>query len=200
MPSPEDNIGIERMREAVTETLRVMVDEEKAIISFRASPKAIFEYSGGIVDQKVTTVPLLAPWKREPITGARYLVESRANGGTSYFKSLSWFAATFDGEELSPPYLNPLVPTNIRPPRPIIERKGDWGRRFFYLEDANASEDTDRTIGRSGLKLTNEGIWRELKTTVPLEVDSNWKLWQIPPGYKGVVSFRLILKFWDSLR
>jgi insulysin len=191
MPSPEDNIGIERMREAVTETLRVMVDEEKAIISFRASPKAIFEYSGGIVDQKVTTVPLLAPWKREPITGARYLVESRANGGTSYFKSLSWFAATFDGEELSPPYLNPLVPTNIRPPRPIIERKGDWGRRFFYLEDANASEDTDRTIGRSGLKLTNEGIWRELKTTVPLEVDSNWKLWQIPPGYKGVVGLQL---------
>ena len=196
MPSPEDSIGIERMREAVTETLRIMADEEKAIISFRASPKAIFEHSGGIVDQKVTIVPLFAPWSREPITGARYLVESRANGGSSYFKSMSWFAATFDGEELSPPYLNPLIPTNIRPPRPVIERQGNWGRRFFYLEDANALEDPPRTnptrtVGRSGLKLTNEGIWSELKPTVPLEINSSWKLWQIPPGYKGVVGLQL---------
>jgi insulysin len=191
MPSPEDNTGIERMREVVTDVLRIMVNEEQAIISFRASPKAIFEYSGGIVDQKVTTVPLFLPWKREPITGARYLVESRANGGSSYFKSLSWFAATFDGEELSPPYLNPLIPTNIRPPRPVIERQGKWGRQFFYLEDANASEDPTRTIGRGGLKLTNEGIWSELKTTTPLEVQSNWKLWQIPPSYASTVGLQL---------
>jgi insulysin len=191
MPSPQDDIGVASMRDAVTETLRVMADEGKAIISFRASPKAIFEYSGGIVDQKVTTVPLLAPWAREPITRARYLVESRANGGSSYFKSMSWFAAAFDGEQLSPPYLNPLVPTNIRPPRPVIERQGSWGRRFFYLEDANVSDDPTRSIGRSGLKLTNEGIWREFKTTVPLDIDSNWKLWQIPPNYKGVVGLPL---------
>lgn len=188
MPSPEDNVGIERMREAVTEALRVMIDEEKAIISFRASPKAIFEYSGGIVDQKVTAVPLFTPWKREPITGARYFVENRAIGGSSYFKSLSWFAATFDGEELSPPYLNPLVPTNIRPPRPVIERQGKWGRQFFYLEDANASEGPTQTIGHGGLKLTNEGIWSELK---PTEGDSNWKLWQIPPSYTGTVGLQL---------
>jgi insulysin len=191
MPSPEDDAGIERMREAVTETLRIMTDEGKAIISFRASPKAIFEYSGGIVDTKVKTLPLFSPWVREPITGARYLIESRAIGGFSYFKSLSWFAATFDGEELSPPYLNPLVPTNIRPARPVIEKRGSWGRRFFYLEDANASQGS---ISRSGLKLTNEGIWRELKTNVPLEVDSNWKLWQIPPGYKDVVGIPLPLR------
>ena len=190
MPSPENNADIERMREAVTEVLRVMVDEEKAIISFRASPKAVFEYSGGIVDQKVTTVPLFAPWKREPITGARYLVESRAIGGSSYFKSLSWFTATFDGDELTPPSINPLVPTNIRPPRPVIERQGNWGRRFFYLEDANAYDAT-RTIGRDGLKLTNEGIWSELKTAMPLDSDSNWKLWQIPPSYMGTVGLQL---------
>ena len=194
MPSPEDNLGIERMREAVTETLRIMVDERKAIVSFRASPKAIFEYSGGIVDQKITTVPLFAPWNREPITGARYLVESRANGGYAYLKSLTWFASTFDGEELSPPSINPLIPTNIRPPRPVIERQGNWGRKFFYLEEANASDSLSQTIGREGLKLTNEGIWHELKTTVSVEADSKWKLWQIPPSYKGSVGLQLPLR------
>jgi insulysin len=185
MPSPEDEESVIRMRQVVTDTLKIMSDESCPLVSFRASPLAVFEFSGGIVDQTISTPPVFSPWKKEPITGARYLVETRATGALSYFKSLSWFAATFDGEELSPPYLNPLIPTNIRSPRLIIESQVAWrGSRYFYLDDA--SDELARTSGRN-LKLTNGGSWRELQTSGLSDGESNWKLWQIPPGKKGFI-------------
>jgi hypothetical protein len=179
-PSPEDSESAEVMRGIVTSTLKTMTSEENAIISFRASPLAIFSYSKGIVDQQITTPPLFNPWSREPITGARYLTENRINGGSSLFKSLSWFAATFDGDFLTPPFLNPLIPTKFRPPRPVIRQTNrSWGRRLLYLEDANASERS-----RGGWQLTTAGVWQEYQTVASLDSDggSGWKLWQIPPG------------------
>jgi hypothetical protein len=180
MPSPEDSESAEVMRGIVTSTLKTMSSEENAIISFRASPLAIFSYSKGIVDQQITTPPIFNPWSREPITGARYLTENRINGGSSLFKSLSWFAATFDGDFLTPPFLNPLIPTKFRPPRPVIRQTNrSWGRRLLYLEDANASERS-----RGGWQLTTAGVWQEYQTVASLDSDggSGWKLWQIPPG------------------
>ena len=184
MPSPENNVSAEIIREIVTDTLNTMAKEENAIISFRASPKAIFNYSKGIVDEEITTSPLFQPWKREPVTGARYLEESRiGNGGTSLFKSFAWFAANFDGDELTPPYLNPLIPTSFRPPRPVIRQANPiWGRRLLYLEDAVATEQSSR---REDWKLTTRGVWREFQTVTGKDDDSsnfNWKLWRIPPG------------------
>lgn len=185
MPSPEDEEAVQRMRQVVTDTLKIMSDESGPLVSFRASPKAVFGFSGGIVDQAISTPPIFSPWKKETFTGARYLVETRANGALSYFKSLSWFAATFDGEELSPPYLNPLLPTSIRAPRLVIERQVAWrGSRYFYLDDA--TDELSRTSG-GNLKLTNVGTWRELQPSGLSERGSNWKLWQIPSGKKGFI-------------
>ena len=180
MPSPENNENAEVIRKIVMDTLNIMAKEENAIISFRASPKAIFNYSKGIVDQEISTSPLFNPWKREPVTGARFLEESRINGGTSLFKSLAWFRANFDGDELTPPYLNPLIPTSFRPPRPVIRQANPiWGRRLLYLEDAMATEQSSR----EDWKLTKRGVWREFQTVTAKDDDrSNWNLWRIPPG------------------
>jgi len=185
MPSPEDEECVLRMREVVTDTLRTMSDDRSPLVSFRASPKAIFAFSGGIIDSAISTPPVFSPWRVEPITGARYIVESRANGASSYFRSLAWFAARFDGEELTPPYLNPLLPTKFRAPRPVIERRAAWGgSRYFYLEDASANDESIRS-SRGSLKLTNVGTWRELRALSEGE-GSNWKLWHIPPAKKDL--------------
>ncbi len=182
MPSPEDAESVLRMRQVVTDTLKLMCDESSPLVSFRASPKAVFTFSGGIIDQGISTPPVFSPWKKEPITGARYLVETRASGALSYFKSLSWFALTFDGDELSPPYLNPLLPTSIRAPRLVIERQEAWrGSRYFYLDDA-----IDESVRTSG-SMNNVGTWRELQSSSLSEGGSNWKLWQIPTAKKDVI-------------
>ncbi|KAL7467233.1 hypothetical protein ACHAXS_007483 [Conticribra weissflogii] len=198
MPSPSDDNCADKMKEIIIDTLRVMSDEETAIISLRASSKAIFQFSGGLVDQQISAPPLLKPWRVEKVTNARYLVENRAYGGLSYFKSLYWFAGTFDGEKMSPPYLNPLIPTVFRAPRPVIERQTAWGgKRYFYLEDANASEISHNSIG--GLKLTNQNIWSELQMSQTLEGNSKgspvmWRLWQIPPSYVGLIGLPLPMR------
>ena len=141
MPSPNDDESVRRMTQVVTETLIIMSDESSPLVSFRASPKAVFAFGSGIIDQAISIPPVFSPWQKEPITGARYLIETRANGALSYYKSLSWFASTFDGEELSPPYLNPLLPTNIRAPRPFAERQGSQiakaGMRELLLEEGS---------------------------------------------------------------
>ena len=183
MPNPEDELGVEKMRQLVTDTLRTMSNDRIPLVSFRASAKAIFSSSGGIVDQSISTPPLFSPWKVEPITGARYFVENRANGASSYFRSLSWFALTFDGEELSRPYLNPLLPTKFRAPRPVLKRQSSsyWeGSRSFYMEEASAN------TGPSPSKLTASALdtWREFRTR-PEGDGSNWKMFQIPPSKIG---------------
>lgn len=191
MPSPQDEVAVENVKRVVESTLRIMADEENAIISIRASPKAIYEFSGGIVDQKITSAPLFSPWQKEQITGARYLVESRTNGGSSLFKSFLFLSSRFDGDELSPPYTNPLMPTKFRSPRPVIERIGAWGRRYFYLDEASAVDLKTRS-NDDGWRLTNKDTWREYQPSKSLNMNSrdygtNWSLWQIPPGYKDFV-------------
>jgi hypothetical protein len=50
VPSPEDSTSAAVMRDIVTNTLNTMASEENALISIRASQKAIFGYSQGIAD------------------------------------------------------------------------------------------------------------------------------------------------------
>jgi insulysin len=173
MPHPDDEESVLRMRQIVTETLETMSDDSGPLVSFRASPKAVFAFSGGIVDQRISTPPIFSPWKVEPVTGARYLIEGRAIGASSYFKSLAWFAATVDGVEFSTPYLNPLLPTKIRAPRPIIEIQGTIirGSRASYFEDVFKNEpDSSSTLESDKLS----------------ERRSNWKLWLIQRGSIGL--------------
>jgi insulysin len=192
IPPPDDRVSATAMRDIVTDTLNKMSSEEGAFISVRASQKAIFGHSQGIIDPKITTPPIFSPWNREPITGARYLVESRIIGGSSLFKSFAWFAANFDGVELTPPFLNPLIPTRFRPPRPVITQSNPvWGRRLLYLEDANALEESRRW------RLTTSGLWREyeiVSTPSPGEENTNWKLWQIPQGKTDMIGLPLPLR------
>lgn len=172
MPSPDDEESALRMRQVVTETLETMSDDSGPLVSIRASPKAVFAFSGGIIDQRISTPPIFSPWKVEPITGARYLVESRAIGAYSYFKSVAWFAAAVDGVEISAPYRNPLLPTKLRPPRSIIERQGlRRGSRLLYTEDVSNTE------GDSISKLDTGKL---------AESRPSWKLWQIQKGSSGL--------------
>jgi insulysin len=166
MPPPDDEESALRMRRFVTETLESMSYDGGALVSIRASPKAVFAHGGGIVDQSITTPPIFSPWKIEPVTGARYLVESRGVGAFSYFKSLAWFAATFDGVEFSAPYLNPLLPTKIRAPRPNIERQGEIRRSRIFSN----TKDVSNTESDTGSRLDT----------------GKWQLWQIQKGSSGL--------------
>ena len=195
VPSPEDEESVQRMREVVTDTLHTMSDERVPLVTFRASPKAVFSYSGGIIDESISTPPLFLPWQIEPITGSRYYVEKQATGVSSYLKAQQWFASTFEGEELSKPYLNPLVPINIRAPRPIIQRQAtSWrGSRYFYLDDASAYDGqlVRSSSSRNKLKLAKQSTWQELQTSGFSVRESNWKLWHLPPGKQGFVGLPL---------
>ncbi|KAL9191516.1 hypothetical protein ACHAXT_001222 [Thalassiosira profunda] len=188
MPDAEDEVAVESMRQVVSETLRTMADDTSPLVSFRASPKAIFSSSGGIVDQEINAPPVFSPWRVEPITGARYYAESRANGASSYFRSLAWFAANFDGEEMSPPYLNPLIPSKFRAPRPVIERQAAWGSRSFYLGDEASASDGPMRLASGRLKLTDVGTWRESPAVGRSESEgSRWRVWNIPPSKEKLI-------------
>lgn len=183
MPSPDNEESALRMRQIVTETLEIMSDDSRPLVSIRASSKAIFAFSGGIIDQSISTPPVFSPWKVEPITGARYLVESRAIGAASYFKSLSWFASTFDGVEFSAPYLNPLLPTKIRAPRQIIDRQATTRGSRLYNDGVSKIEVGNSSGDRS--KWKNIDNCRVLETDGQSGSGSNWKLWQIVPSKEG---------------
>ena len=195
MPSPEDNNSVLQMRQLVTETLYTMSDESSSLVSFRASPKAVFTSSQGIIDERISTPPVFLPWQREPITGTRFYIENRASGASAYLSSLEWFASVFDGEELSPPYLNPLLPTRIRSPRPIIERQvGQWGGSRYLYQDASDDDNLARSSGKK-LKLSNAQTWREYTSGFSVDsVESRWRLFLVPPNKASFIGLPLPLR------
>jgi len=195
MPSPDDSNSVLQMKQLVTETLYTMSDESSSLVSFRASPKAVFTSSQGIIDERISTPPVFLPWQREPITGTRFYIENRASGASAYLSSLEWFASVFDGEELSPPYLNPLLPTRIRSPRPIIERQvGQWGGSRYLYQDASDDDNLARSSGKK-LKLTNAQTWREYTSGFSVDsVESRWRLFLVPPNKASYIGLPLPLR------
>jgi len=191
MPSPDDEVGVANMKRIVEEVLELMANEKIPLISIRASTKAIFKHSRGIVDKTINSIPLFAPWKRERITGTPYLVEKRASLASGLFRSLA-FLQKVDGQQLTPPYLNPFMPTKIRLPRPVVEWRSFWpmGNSVMYLESASAEEGTSSKLADSysGTWLdTNQGF-------VPVEPEAKWKLLQIPPSRTKTISIPLPIR------
>lgn len=155
-PSTDDVDAMNDLRKAVADTLELMDDPTKAIITITASSKAIASSGRTISDDAVPQ--LSSPrWQVDPLTGGKYFVES-----TTKFPGYAeaWIAERLDEDELLPPAYNPLIPARIRPARPITERAfSDGSRRIFFRE---APGDT---------------IWREFTTQTPdrMTSESSWE-------------------------
>jgi hypothetical protein len=186
----EDIRALQKLREAVAETLKLMSNPTNGIVFVTASNKAIQKSGRSIVDE---TLPPISSerWLVEPTTGARYYREDRTKL-PGYVEE--WIAAKLDEDELLPPSYNPLIPAKLRNPRPILERKSvDGGRRLYYLEAPEK-----KTTSITGAGYTGESVWREFTTLSPdiqaegsrsasgtwedralkSMIGADWKLWQ----------------------
>ena len=119
-PLPEDRDGVLSIQKGVQETLTLMSDPLNALIITTASEKSLLRArSRKSIDGSSPRSPR-AKWNMSPVTGAKYYFED-----TPLYpgKVNEWLVAKSMDEELSPPVLNPLIPTNLRPARILKNRK-----------------------------------------------------------------------------
>jgi insulysin len=199
-PPADDVRSIQMLRQVVADTLKLMCDPTKGIVFITASNKAIQISGRSIIDESLPRYISSEQWLVEPTTGARYFREDRTKL-PAYVDE--WIAARLDEDELLPPALNPLIPTKLRRPRPVLERKFvDGNRRFYYLE-APQGTDTDGMYSR-------DSVWREFTTlstdrqvrgtsvagtwenrATSSMIGTDWMLWQSSALTAGVPSLPL---------
>lgn len=185
VPPADDVRAVENLRQVVADTLKVMCDPAKGIVFITASNRAIQKSGRSIVNESLPRYVSSERWLVEPTTGARFFREDRTKL-PAYVDE--WIAARLDEDELLPPALNPLIPSRLRRPRPLLERKfTDGSYSFYYLE----GRDSDGMYAP-------DSVWREFSTLAPdrqIEgtsvtgswessilrssmVETSWKLWQ----------------------
>jgi insulysin len=115
-PSAEDRGGFAPLQQAVSTTLKMMSDPERAVIIATAGNEALGKGKSGIFGEPL---PLLSSerWLTEPTTGARFCFDDML-GVTSRVENLV-LTKLVDRYELQPPVLNPLVPATLRPARHV---------------------------------------------------------------------------------
>ena len=119
-PLPEDRNGVISIQKRVQETFIQMADPLNALIITTASEKSLVRArSRKIIDGSSPRTPR-AKWDISPVTGARFYVEEMPliPGMVN-----EWLVAKSMDEDLSPPVLNPLIPSNLRPARYLKNRK-----------------------------------------------------------------------------
>lgn len=109
--------AVDALRRAVADTLTVMSKPSKVIVTILASSKSIIS-SGSFVDQALPPISSRL-WQEESRTGARFYEEDMM--GLAGLVEM-WVAEKLDEDELGAPSLNNLIPSRLRPARPIIER------------------------------------------------------------------------------
>ena len=119
-PDPSDSTAVEALRQAVASTLTTMTDPGRTIATIIASESSIKNFDGGLVDPPLPNLGS-SSWNREPLTNAQYYVENVAGLDRLLVAPMVWALGKVEGDELGPPFLNPLLPSVIRPPRPMIE-------------------------------------------------------------------------------
>jgi len=119
-PDPNDGAAVDALRQAVAMALSTMIDPGKTIATIIARESSIKNFVGGLVDPPLPTLgsPL---WERELLTNAQYYVENVAGLDRLFVSPMVWALGKVEGDELGPPFLNPLLPARIRPPRSTAE-------------------------------------------------------------------------------
>jgi len=202
-PARNDEKGIAELRRVVASTLVIMADPTKAMVTIAASAKAISKSDRGAVDQPVPRSLFSPLWKVESMTGAPYFEEERVSNA-GLVDPLIWVTEQLEKEALGPPVLNPLIPTRLRPARPIVVRRAsDGSSRFFYLESGK-SDDSLR-LSTTGWGVSGDATWREFMTRSPKQsvedvykrgsweeralstiVGEDWTLWQAVPSIETI--------------
>ena len=121
-PDPSNSAAVEALRQTVASTLTTMTDPGKTIATIIAAESSIKNFVGGLVDPPLPNLGS-SSWDREPLTNAQYYVENVAGLDRLLVAPMVWALGKVEGDELGPPFLNPLLPSVIRPPRPTIESK-----------------------------------------------------------------------------
>lgn len=118
-PDPSNGAAVEALRQTVASTLTTMIDPGKTIATVVARESSIKNFVGGLVDPPLPNLGS-SSWNREPLTNAQYYVENVAGLDRLLVAPMVWALGKVEGDELGPPFLNPLLPSVIRPPRPMI--------------------------------------------------------------------------------
>ena len=121
-PDPSNGAAVEALRQAVATALTTMVDPGRTIATIIAREKSIKNFVGGLVDPPLPPLGS-SSWAREPLTNAQYYVENVAGLDRLLVAPMVWALGKVEGDELGPPFLNPLLPSVIRPPRPTVQNQ-----------------------------------------------------------------------------
>jgi len=173
-PPPDDRAGVEEVSRAVRSVLTRITDPTRTIAIITARRQSIMNFVGGLVDPSLP--PLGSPqWKRERLTDAQYYVENVASLDRLVVAPMLWALSKFEGDELGPPFLNPLVPARIRPARPVMERTSvDGTSRVYYLDGAGEDRIWREFITQIGSGSATSWQDRSMATLV----GDRWKLYQ----------------------
>lgn len=147
-PDPSDSTAVEALRQAVASTLTTMTDPGRTIATIIASESSIKNFDGGLVDPPLPNLGS-SSWNREPLTNAQYYVENVAGLDRLLVAPMVWALGKVEGDELGPPFLNPLLPSVIRPPRPMIESQSTAsmiGDRWKLYQASSGRKGDDTTL------------------------------------------------------
>lgn len=137
LPSPQESAEVRCLQQTVLAVLRKIRDPTKTILITTASQRAI-QYALGQNAFREPPFPLFSPasWSISPVTGARYFSDRafRRSG-----KATDWLEAKLLMKyQVDPPFLNPLIPPSIRPPRMISSTLGGGLRQDEMVTIENA--------------------------------------------------------------
>jgi hypothetical protein len=115
-------------------------------------------------------------WKIEPISGARYLNDDFMS---IYGQIEEWITNRFEEDEIQSPSYNPLIPSKLRPPRPIKEQiVADGSRKLYYLD--TMKDTVWREFVTKPTNLVERTSWND--RAVDQDIGPDWQLYQTVSG------------------
>ena len=143
-PFPEDRNGVLTIQKKVQDILMQISDPYNALIITTASEKSLQRSRSRKIDSSSSKRPR-EKWENSPVTGAKYYFEDMP---LLPGKVNEWLVAKSMDEELSPPVLNPLIPTKLRPARFFDNRKKTESPLIVLNNDeARLNRDRDQQLG-----------------------------------------------------
>jgi insulysin len=160
---PEKRNEIAALQKAVLSTLLKMANPSKGLVIATAGSQVLAQSEG-----KEDAIPPLSSlkWQTEPITGARFYFEDMLKTSSKVEQVV--LKRIINRNELSPPVINPLVPSTIRPPRIVQEVMGTTNaNELIVFRTANAVEDEERLLRFSSSSSANNDGWWEVLDPLP---------------------------------
>ena len=178
LPLNEDSTSLAEIRRAIAYKLKVISDPTKATVILTTTSRSLSRSNSMLVEGAIPRIT--SPrWRTEAVSGAKYFEEDMMRV-TGIFEE--WIANRLDEDELQPPVPNPLIPSILRPARPIKEIASSDGRkRIFYLDESGKDpvwrESLVEVPYQKRHSSPGDGTW-ENRVLLSLIGSSDWKLYQ----------------------